>query len=442
MDTFRIVGGKPISGTVRVSGAKNVALKVVAAGLMTADELVLRNMPDLTDVRTMLEILQVFGSKTSFEEGIVKITTPQITSSHEPLELGAKCKTGTITFGPLLNLTGEAIIPNPGGCRIGARPIDRYIQGLEAMGAVIDYEDGYFKAKAPGGLRGTRFRFHKNSHTGTETLVLAAVMAKGSTVIENAALEPEVDDLIGLLNAMGAKIRRQAEREIHVEGVDSLHGADYSIMGDPLEAATFGCLALATAGDVTITGVRSEHMRYFTENVIKAGRSVDELPDGVRVYGTSKMKAVEVTTTIYPGFRTDWQQPWCVVMTQAEGVSMIHETIFENRFAYAEQLQKMGAVIELYRPDVADPDLVYNFNLDNDRAEYMHAAKIIGPTPLHGAEVDVTDLRAGATLVIAALAADGTSIIRGIHHIERGYEQFLQRIKLLGADITLDAILT
>lgn len=439
MDIFKVTGGRPLHGTVQVAGAKNVALKVVAAGLMTREPLILQNMPSLSDVHTMYEILRNFGAQVEQHVQGVKIVTPRILSSEISLELGSKCKTGTVAFGPLLNLTGKAKIPNPGGCRIGARPIDRYIEGLKAMGADIRYEEGYYVAEAPNGLQGTRFHFYKNSHTGTETLILAGVLAKGTTVIENAAEEPEVNDLISLLNQMGAKITRSG-RTVTIEGVRELHGTTYSIMGDPLEAETFACAALVTRGDVTITGVKPEHMRFFTQEVLKAGRNCDELENGVRVYGDAAMRAVDVTTTIYPGFRTDWQQPWCVVMTQAHGTSIIHETIFESRFAYTHELEKMGAHIELFRPEVENPDIIYNFNMDDEKPEYMHAAKITGPRSLHSAVLDASDLRAGATMVIAALCAQGTSIVRGVHHIERGYENFVPRLQSLGADIQVEEV--
>jgi UDP-N-acetylglucosamine 1-carboxyvinyltransferase len=435
MDQYKITGGATLKGTVTVSGAKNVALKVVAAGLYTEEPIVLKNMPKIGDLDVMLEILESLGAQTSFVDHNVTIRTKHLTSNQISLEMGSKCKTGTLAFGPLLNMTGEAIIPNPGGCRIGARPIDRYIEGLTALGAEFAYEDGFYKAKAPKGLRGTRFHFIKNSHSGTETLILAAVCAKGKTIIENAAAEPEVDDLIELLNKMGGKIKRTEPRTIQIEGVSELHGAEHSIMGDRLEAQTFACAALATKGDVQILGIDWMLMSSFLDKVEESGRNYDVVRNGVRIYGDGLMKAVDITTTIHPGFITDWQQPWAVAMTQSEGVSNIHETIFENRFGYVKYLQQMGANIELYRPDVTNPESVYNFNIADDKPDNPHAAKITGPTVLHGAEVEMIDLRAGATLVIAALAATGQTTISGIHHLERGYEDFVGRIRSLGAVI-------
>jgi len=440
MDVFKVTGGVPLRGTVRVSGAKNVALKVVVAGLYTDEPLILHNMPRINDLNIMLDILRNFGAETSFVEDTVTVRTKTFLSNEISLEMGTKCKTGTLAFGPLLNITGEAVIPNPGGCRIGARPIDRYIQGLEALGAEIAYEDGLYKAKAPHGLRGTRFRFIKNSHSGTETLILAAVGAKGKTVLENAAAEPEVDDLINLLNLMGGRIRRKDERTIEIEGVKDLHGAEYAIMGDRLEAQTFACAALATNGDVTIEGIDWTLLSVFLDKVDQAGREYKVVPGGVRVFGTKPMKPVDVTTEIHPGFITDWQQPWAVVMSQAEGVSIIHETIFESRFGYIKELEKMGGKFELFNPVVDNPEEVYNFNVADDSPDNPHAVRIHGPLQLKAATVNVTDLRAGATLVIAALAAEGESTIEGVHHIERGYEGFPERIQKLGARIRVEQV--
>jgi len=437
MSFYKITGGVPLKGTVKVTGAKNVALKVVAAGLYTAEPIVLHNMPGIGDVTSMIEILNSLGAETSFVGDTVTIRTKDIVSNHISLELGSKCKTGTLAFGPLLNLTGEAIIPNPGGCRIGARPIDRYIEGLKALGAEIDYQEGYYKASAPRGLRGTRFHFIKNSHSGTETLILAAVGAKGKTIIENAAAEPEVDDLIDLLNKMGGKIKRSEPRTIEIEGVKELHGAEHTIMGDRLEAQTFACAALATKGDVKIQGIDWMLLSAFLDKVEESGRQYEVIPDGVRIFGEGPLRAVQLTTTIHPGFITDWQQPWAVVMTQAEGLSTIHETIFENRFAYVKELLKMGAAIETYRPEVENPDRVYNFNIEDDKPENPHAIKIFGPTVLHGAELDASDLRAGATLVIAALCATTESKLNGTHHIERGYQHFSEQLISLGAQIVM-----
>ncbi len=434
MDKFIIKGGNPLIGTVRVSGAKNCALKVVVAGLYSEEPIVLQNMPNLRDTRVMLQILQDFGAETTFVGNTVTVRAKTLISNEVSLENASKCKTATLAFGPLLNLTGEAHIPDPGGDKIGKRPIDRYIDGLRALSATVEYKDGCFHAFAPNGLRGNTFRFVKNTHVGTEMMLLATVCAKGRSIIENAAQEPEIDDLISLLNKMGGDIVRTNPRTIRINGVASLHGAKHSILGDRLEAATFICAAMATKGKIELEGIDWTIMSAFLNKVEESGWHYEITKNGLKVFG-DRIKATEVTTEIYPGFNTDCQSPWCVAMTQAEGTSIIHETIHEARFGYVKELHKMGADIELYRPEVTNPDEMYNFNLTDDRPDHPHAARISGPSHLHSAEVDAGDIRAGATLVIAALCAEGASMVHGVHHIERGYERFVERFVSLGAQI-------
>lgn len=434
MDKFIVKGGKPISGVVRISGAKNCALKVLVAGLYSSEPIVLRNMPNLSDTRVMLQILQDFGADTTFVDNTVTVRAQTLINNVVSIENAAKCKTATLAFGPLLNITGEAHIPDPGGDKIGKRPIDRYIDGLRALGADVTYDGGYFHAVAPHGLRGNKFRFNKNTHVGTEMMLLAAVCAKGESIIDNAAQEPEVDELISLLNKMGGDIVRMSARTIRVKGVDTLHGAEHTILGDRLEAATFICAAMATGGQIELEGIDWIIMSAFLQKVEEAGWKYEVTRNGLKLFG-DKLRSTDVMTDIYPGFNTDCQSPWCVVMTQAEGISTIHETIFDSRFGYVSELQKMGASIEFFQPEVDDPDQVYNFNLSDADSNTKHAIKINGPTKLVSAEVDAGDIRAGATLVIAALCAEGTSVIRGVHHIERGYEDFVGRFKALGAQI-------
>ncbi len=337
---------------------------------------------------------------------------------------------------PLLARTNEAIIPNPGGCRLGARPIDRHIEGLKQMQAKIIYhsEDGYFHAKTDG-LQGTTYRFDKNTHTGTETLIIAAAMAKGITILQNAALEPEIDDLIALLNAMGAKITRSAHREITIEGVEKLHGAEFTISPDRNEIVTFAIGAILTKGDVFISHVKVPDLKEFLEKLEEAGGGYEEKDGGMRFFYKGDLKPTNITTTVYPGFMTDWQAPWAVLMTQANGTTIIHETVFENKLGYANELKKMGAEITFFNPEIENKQEVYNFNLADDKPEYYHAISISGPTPLHDAVVTMADIRAGATVVLAALAAKGETIISGVEKLDRGYENFETRLASLGANI-------
>lgn len=305
------------------------------------------------------------------------------------------------------------------------------------MGVTIKYDskDGYFHAKANKGLKATRYKFVKSTHTGTETMILAASLAKGTTILENAAQEPEIDELIGLLNRMGAKIVRKSPRKIVIQGVKSLHGARFKIVPDRNEVVTFAVAALVTEGDIFVKDITKRGLEEFLEMLKKSGGGYEERKDGIRFYYKGMLKAVDVTTTFYPGFMTDWQGPWTVLMTKAQGESVLHETVYENRFTYVPQLKKIGAQIELFNPVVKNPAKVYNFNIIDDNGKNSHAIRISGPTNLHNGILQISDLRAGATLVLAALAATGKSVLFGIEHLERGYENFDKRLKDLGANI-------
>lgn len=439
MDKFVISGGEPLKGEVFVSGAKNVALKVLLAALLSDEEVVIENIPLITDFYLMTEIIKKLGVETKILEDKHKIVMKNkgIKNFKIPLEMGARLRTSSMAIAPLLARFGRALIPNPGGCRIGARPINRHVAGLEKMGAKVKYcpEDGYFHAQAKK-LLGTDYTFSKNTHTGTETLILAAVLAEGETVLENAAQEPEVDDLIKLLNLMGAKIRRIAPRKIIIKGVKKLHGARFKIMPDRNEVVTFAIAALATKGDLLIHGVQRENLRAFLEKIDEIGGGWEPIDERTaRVYSKGELSSTNIVTAPHPGFMTDWQAPWAVLMTQAKGISIIHETVFENRLLYAKELQKLGAKIEFFNPEVKDPEEFYNFNWRDNNPSYHHAIRIFGPVSLHNGVLEVTDLRAGATLVLAALVAPGESFIYGIHHIDRGYEDIEGRLKKLGAKI-------
>lgn len=438
METFIITGGAPLQGEVTLGGAKNVALKVLVASLLTDEELVIDNVPDIRDVQFMVEVLQSLGVHIHRSGSTVTAQNRHVDQNRVPLDIGARLRTSSMVIGPLLARYGSAMIPNPGGCRIGARPIDRHIAALRSMGAVIDYQsdDGYFHATAPRGLTGISFEFTKNSHTGTETILLASVLAKGKTIIKGAAEEVEVDELIALLNSMGARILRSSPGEITIEGVASLHGAHYTIMPDRNEEVTFAIAAAVTCGSVTVVGSQRYHLSAFLRAYTAAG-GVYEAIDEIRTrYGRGEsLRSVDIETKPHPGFMTDWQAPWAVLMTQSTGTAIIHETVFENRFGYVEELRKMGAHIETYDPTVTNPSAYYNFNWEDHRIGDHHAIRIHGPTKLHNAILTMNDLRAGATLVLAALAADGQSVLHGVEHIDRGYENIEERLRKLGANI-------
>lgn len=436
MEKFIVTGGNKLRGTVQVSGAKNVALKALVAACMTNEEVVIDNMPLISDVFVMIDIMKQLGADVTFEDHRVKVRMKDFKTYEIPLEQAAKARTSVMFMVPLLFRKKEAVIPNPGGCRLGARPIDRIIDGLKNMRADIVYhsEDGYFHAKTTG-LQATEYTFTKNTHTGTETLILAASVARGKTVLKNAAEEPEIDDLIALLNQMGAKIIRSGKREITVEGVESLHGTHFSISPDRNEIVTFAIAAVVTGGDIIIEKTRKEDIREFLEKLDEAGGGYEEKETGMSFYYRGKLHPTDIVTSIYPGFMTDWQAPWAVLMTKAQGVSTIHETVFENKLGYIHDLRKMGAHIDFFNPVVDNPETFYNFNMEDKKPEYFHAITIHGPTPLHDAILQMIDLRAGAAVVLAALAARGTSTIFGIDKLDRGYEKFDKRLQSLGANV-------
>lgn len=439
MDKLLIKGGLSLKGEVSVSGAKNVALKVLLAAFLTDEEVIIENIPLITDFYLMVEIIKRLGIKVKIFEDEHKIVMQNkgVKDFRIPLEMGARLRTSSMLIAPFLARFGEVQIPNPGGCRIGARPIGRHIKGLEKMGAKVHYfpEDGYFHAQAKK-LIGATYKFPKNTHTGTETLILAAVLAEGETVLENAAQEPEIDDLIKLLNLMGSKIKRIAPRKIVIKGVKKLHGANFKIMFDRNEIVTFAIAALVTKGDIIIHGTQRENLKFFLDKLDETNAGWEPVTERTtRFYFKGELKPTDVTTAFHPGFMTDWQAPWAVLMTQAEGISTIHETVFEDRLSYAEELKKLGAKIEFFNPEVKNPEECYNFNWKDNYSSYFHAIRISGPSLLHNAVLKVADLRAGATLVLGALAASGESLVFGVSHIDRGYEEIEERLRKLGAEI-------
>lgn len=437
MDKFVITGGLPLIGDITLGGAKNVALKATVASLLTDEEVIIRNVPDITDVHLMLEVVASLGKKVKFTDHIVRISNGNLLSHTVPLDEGARLRTSSMVLGPLLARLGIAKIPNPGGCRIGARPIDRHIEGLTHMGAIITYNsgDGYFHAKV-NKLSGTKYSFPKNTHTGTETLMLAAVLAHGQTILENAAEEVEIDDLILLLATMGADIKRTKPREIIINGMVKLKGADFTIMPDRNEEVTFAIAAAITNGKITVHQSRRENLTIFLDLFLKAGGKYEIIDDTTTTYSRgTEILPTHVATQPHPCFMTDWQAPWAVFMTQASGTSTIHETVFESRFSYVKELQKMGADIEFFDPEVHNPSTFYNFNWSDKGDDSHQAVRIHGPVKLHNAVLEISDLRAGATLVLAAITAHGESYIHGVEQIDRGYEDIEKKLKKLGARI-------
>lgn len=415
MDKFVIQGGTPLVGTIPVSGAKNSALPVLAAALLTAEEVVLRRIPRVRDIRTMERLLVDIGSDIQVEGETVTLRTPKIISPEAPYELVKTMRASSLVLGPLVARAGRARVSLPGGCGIGARPINYHLTGLERLGAVISQDHGYIEAVAKDGLRGAHIVFDRITVTGTEDILMAATLARGETIIENAAREPEVVDLANLLVRMGAKIEGAGTGTIHVQGVTELHGADHEIIADRIEAGTFVIAGLMTGGALTISGCVPEHLGALTAKLSQAGARISQ-PDAqsLRVEPSGTLRAIDMSTEEYPGFATDLQAQYMAIMTQAAGISIVTETIFENRFMHAQELQRMGA----------------NIRLDGRKAI------IAGKSQLSGAGVIASDLRASASLVLAALVARGETVIDRVYHIDRGYERIEAKLSAVGAQIT------
>lgn len=435
MDSILVRGGAPLHGEVRIAGAKNSALKMMAAAVLTDEEVILHNVPRISDVSVMFRLLRALGVHVDWSgHHSVRIHAATATPVRFDIEVFAKIRASCVLLSPILVRCGEAIVPNPGGDRIGHRPIDRLVEGVRQFGADIQYDGEYYTARC-NRLNAAIYSFRKNSHTGTDSQILAAVMADGTSVIHNAAEEPEVDDLISMLNSMGARITRTRRRTIVIEGVERLHGTEYTVMPDRIEAGTFATVAAATRGDLFLGNSDPHHMVSLLDKLTEAGCAVTREAGGVRVRHGADMRSVNVRTRPHPGFMTDWQAPFAVLLTQIPGISTIHETIFPNRLGYTRQLNEMGARIELFNPPV--PDSGYEWNDRDDSPLYYHAARVYGPTPLRGCKLEIEDLRAGATLIIAALCAEGTSEISGVYWVERGYEHIVDRLRSIGAQIEL-----
>lgn len=434
MTSFKIIGGTPLKGAVRLGGAKNASFKLMIAAACGVGESRLLNMSKIGDVEVTYKTLEAIGVKCSRPgDNTVYIVGNGLSTDTIPKFTGEKTRAATLFAGLLLNKKGRAIIPIPGGCALGDRPIDRHLDGFRAMGATVLCTDVGVEMEAPQGLHGATYRFDKKSHTGTESLIIAAVLAEGKTVIENAALEPEVDDLIEFFNKMGAQIKRQGEN-IEIVGVKKLHGATHYVMSDRNEAVSYACMAYATKGDIIVEGADHKHLSSFLAKLDEIGGKYELLDYGIRFYYEGPLKATDITTAPEPGFMTDWQPLWTTMMTSAEGVSHVLELVHNNRLAFTKELNVMGAQIELYDPELKNPGELYQFAWP-ERVHNFHAAKITGPSILHGVNMTVPDLRGGATLVMAAIMASGESVIDNIELIDRGYENFDERLRNLSANI-------
>lgn len=414
MEKLKVTGGCRLKGEVKASGAKNAALPILAASLLTADDLVLHNVPHLSDIRTMGKLLSGLGMTVErpSDTETVRLNAKSLTTLTAPYELVKTMRASIVTLGPMLARFGEARVSLPGGCAIGARPVDQHIKGLQTLGAEVVIDHGYVVAKAKR-LKGAHIVTDMVTVTGTENLLMAATLAEGTTVIENAAREPEVVDLANCLIAMGAKIRGAGTPVIEVEGVSELHGATHSVLPDRIETGSFLVAALMTRGDVTVTHAAPHTLDIVLEKLREAGATVQTGDDWIRVSIDKRPKAVSVRTVPHPGFPTDMQAQFMALDTIAEGTGRITETIFENRFMHVPELQRLGA----------------NITVDG------HTAVVTGVEALSGANVMATDLRASASLVIAGLVATGETIVDRIYHLDRGYDHMEVKLAALGAQI-------
>lgn len=439
MQRYIVDGGTSLKGSVNISGSKNAAIKMIAASLLSSEEITLSNVPNISDVEVILDMVRKLGTEASWiDENKLHLKSVSPVSQKIPTDITRTTRSAIMLMAPLLARYGDFSICSPGGDGIGVRPINRHIEALQAFGAEISHRDGCYIGGAKLGLKGAEVGFKKNTVMGTETAVLAGVLASGKTVINNAASEPEIDDLITMLNKMGAKINRREERTIEIDGVTVLHGTNHEVMPDRNEAVTFAVAAAVTRGDVTINKIVPQHLTSFLAKLEKMGVGFEVGKSSLRVWldKGAVVNPADAETSPYPGFMTDWQQPFCVLLTQASGVSCIHETIYLNRFEYVKELNRMGAKIELLKPSERGfrPKTDEEYDIES-QGEPLTLAEVSGPSSLVGRRLNIPDLRAGATLVIAALCAKGQSEILGIEHIDRGYENFEGKLRGLGAGI-------
>lgn len=416
MDSIIVRGGTPLHGQIRIAGAKNAALTLMPATLLTEEPLTLTNVPRLSDIRTMSQLLQSLGTEVASMQGgqVITLSSYNLASTTADYEIVRKMRASNLVLGPLLAREGRATVSLPGGCAIGARPMDIHITGLEALGAEIELRDGYLHAKTEGGLKGAVVELRFASVGATENIVMAATLAKGTTVLKNAAREPEIVDLVKCLRAMGAEIEGEGTSTITIEGVDRLHGATHQVVTDRIELGTYMIAPIIAGGEVELIGGRTDLLQSFCEKLDEAGVSITENPSGLKVARKNgRIRAVNVKTEVFPGFPTDLQAQMMALMCTASGESHLEETIFENRFMHAPELMRMGAQIDVHGG----------------------VATVKGVERLRGAPVMATDLRASVSLILAGLAAEGETRVARVYHLDRGYEHVEEKLSAVGASI-------
>ena len=414
MEKIIVRGGQRLSGSVKVEGAKNAVLPVIAPTLLASDgKSVIRDVPTLSDVYTINEVLRSLNAVVEFENNTITVDASRELKIEAPFEYVRKMRASVLVMGSLLARNGRARVALPGGCAIGSRPIDQHLKGFEAMGATVKVGNGFIEAEAVNGLHGAKIYLDFPSVGATENIMMAAVLAKGTTIIENVAKEPEIVDLANFLNKMGAKVKGAGTGTIKIEGVEVLFGADHNIIPDRIEAGTFMVASAITGGDVLVKGAVPEHLSSLVAKMEEMGVTIIEEEDGLRVIGPEKLKAVDIKTMPHPGFPTDMQSQMMALLLRAQGTSMITETVFENRFMHVEEFRRMNANIKI-----------------DGRSVIMN-----GPSNLQGAEVAATDLRAAASLILTGLVADGVTRVTELYHLDRGYVNFHHKLAALGADI-------
>ncbi|MGC9046787.1 MAG: UDP-N-acetylglucosamine 1-carboxyvinyltransferase [Minisyncoccia bacterium] len=425
---FLVKGKSKIDGEITLAGAKNAVNKLLIASILSDEQSVLYNVPLIDELNIVFDLCKQIGSDINLIDHTVFIKTKEI-KNFQVVSLSRSNRIPVLTIGPLVHRFGEAIVPVVGGDKIGPRPVDLHFNALTALGVQIKVENNCYYAQAKNGLHGAHINFQFPSVGATENTLMAAVLAKGKTIIENGAVEPEVIELVKFLQNMGAIIELGADRKFYIEGVKKLHGAKFNILPDRNEAVSFACLAIANNGNILIKNAIQDHLISFLSAVRKIGAHFSIESDGIRFWGDKHLAGINIRTDTHPGFMTDWQQPFAVVLTQSTGQSIIHETIYENRFNYTQDLNRMGAHIEVFK-DCLDEMKCRFYNKG-----FNHSAVIYGPTQLHGTEIFVPDLRAGIAHIIAATVAEGESIINNAEEIDRGYENIDKKLKSIGVNI-------
>ncbi|WP_405217931.1 UDP-N-acetylglucosamine 1-carboxyvinyltransferase [Agrococcus sp. Ld7] len=436
VDTIAVRGGKPLRGRIQMKGAKNLVTKAMVAALLADSPSELRSVPQISDVRVVRGLLELHGVTVEQDGDTLRFDPANVRTAHET-SINAHAGSSRIPIlfcGPLLHQLGEAFIPDLGGCHIGDRPIDFHLDVLRNFGAVVEKLPSGIRMSAPNGLHGAKIDLPYPSVGATEQVLLGAVRAKGRTELTGAAVEPEIMDLIAILQKMGAEIQVDTDRTIRIEGVEKLVGYSHTALFDRNEAASWACAALATGGDVFLEGARQPEMTTFLNVYRKAGGAFEIEDDGIRFWHPGgDLKPVVVETDVHPGFMTDWQQPLVVALAKANGISIVHETVYEQRFGFTEALVEMGARIQIHT------DCLGSHACRFGQRNYEHSAVIAGPVQLHGADITVPDLRGGFSHLVAALTAEGTSRISNVGIIARGYERFIEKLETLGADFDVVA---